>query len=74
MKQLRITVAGQTFDVTVETVGGSAPCGQSCKLRREARYGSEGRRSGAYAGSHEDEHGNLRPEGRNGEFILCGAR
>ena len=25
MKQLRITVAGQTFDVTVETVGGSAP-------------------------------------------------
>ena len=23
MKQLRITVAGQTFDVTVETVGGS---------------------------------------------------
>ena len=25
MKQLRITVAGQTFDVTVETVGGTAP-------------------------------------------------
>lgn len=25
MKQLRITVAGQTFDVTVETVNGSAP-------------------------------------------------
>ena len=25
MKQLRITVAGQTFDVTVETVGGCAP-------------------------------------------------
>ena len=25
MKQLRITVAGQTFDVTVETLGGSAP-------------------------------------------------
>lgn len=24
MKQLRITVAGQTFDVTVETLGGSA--------------------------------------------------
>lgn len=27
MKQLRITVAGQTFDVTVETMGGSAPVG-----------------------------------------------
>ncbi len=25
MKQLRITVAGQTFDVTVETVGGTTP-------------------------------------------------
>lgn len=25
MKQLRITVAGQTFDVTVETIGGTAP-------------------------------------------------
>ena len=25
MKQLRITVAGQTFDVTVETVNGTAP-------------------------------------------------
>lgn len=27
MKQLRITVAGQTFDVTVETVGGTMPVG-----------------------------------------------
>jgi len=25
MKQLRITVAGQTFDVTVETIGGNSP-------------------------------------------------